>query len=106
MANDFTTYQLTASTMFNDNHHCLLRVMRCFKLKLLTQYIQKIMIEVSLDATKIQAVHSCQRLRQFNRLFNFNPKALGLNGEQKPVFKYETNSLIENFPAYYMPQEF
>ena len=68
--------------------------------------MQKIVIEVALDAQKIQALTACQRLREVNRYFNFDPKVLGLNGEPPAVFKYETNSLIENFPANYLPDEF
>lgn len=64
------------------------------------------MNEICLDAQKIQVLTSCNRLRHFNRYFNFNPSDLGLNGEPPFVFKYETHQLIENFPSHYYPTQF
>lgn len=78
--------------------------MRSFKVKLLVKFVHAISTEVYLDAQKVQALQACQRLRYFNRYFNFEPKKLGLSGEQPVVLKLETSGMLENFPANYAPE--
>jgi hypothetical protein len=53
----------------------------------------------------VQALQSCSRLRLFNRYFKFDPKSIGIAGDQITVFKHETSTLIENFPYNYLPDE-
>jgi hypothetical protein len=82
------------------------RIMRCFRVKLINRFVQNTQIEVYLDAQKVQALQACQRLRQYNRMFDFNPKDLGLPVEHTELFKYETSALLENFPYNYLPMQF
>ena len=51
-------------------------------------------------------MHSCQRLRQFNRYFDFEPQKLGMTDTTQMVLKYETHPMLENFPFNYLPDEF
>lgn len=63
----------------------------------------------------MQALQVCQRLRTFSHYFSFDPSAFGMTviqrgkpGEPRKedyqIFKYETNSMIENFTYPYMPE--
>lgn len=106
IAKEFSSYQTTVVTALPYSAYAVLRVMRNYKLKLLTRFVQATLTEVYLDAQKVQAVHSCQRLRMFNRYFSFDPKKLGMSDEAQVVFKYETSPLIENFPSNYLPEQF
>jgi len=54
----------------------------------------------------VQVLLACQKLRYFNRYFSFEPKKLGLSGEQSVVLKFETSGMLENFPANYAPEHF
>ena len=92
------------------------RIMRSFKVKQLVRYCEQVMLSVHLDAQKVQAIQTCQRLRTFSQYFTFAPARFGMTVIQKgkpgeprkddyQVFKYETNKLIENFTYPYMPPE-
>jgi hypothetical protein len=78
--------------------NCISRVMRCFRVKLLTKFVQNLQTEVYLNAQKIQALHSCQRLRVYNRYFAYDTKILG-----EPLFIYETSKFLENIPFNFLP---
>lgn len=52
---------------------CVQRIMRSFKVKQLVKYCESIILEAHLDAQKVQAVQTCQRLRTFSTYFSFDP---------------------------------
>ena len=87
--------------------------MRSFKVKQLTKYCQNIMLEVHLDAQKVQAVQVCQRLRDLSHYFDFDMAKVGMaagpskgdDAETCQVFQYETSEMTENFTNAYMPTE-
>ncbi len=53
----------------------------------------------------MQALHTCARLRYFNRFFKLDAEALGITGEPLAVFKFETSNLIENIPFNYLTED-
>lgn len=53
IAKEFSNYQTTTITAFPLQTYCVLRVMRCFKVKLLTKFVTNLITEVCLDAQKI-----------------------------------------------------
>ena len=90
--------------------------MRTFKLKLLHRQVQSILLELYLDAQKVQALQAAARLRHFSRYFHFDPEKLEGNGNSgmKPpkgskatvkinpqIFMNESNKLLENIPKAY-----
>jgi hypothetical protein len=58
MSKQYSSYQLSVNTKFNEAPMCTMRIMRTFKLKLLHRQIQGINMEIYLDATKVQALQT------------------------------------------------
>lgn len=86
---------------------CSLRVLRGYKVKLVHSYCKEVLKEAYHDAMKVQALHTCQKLRHMSQVFSIDDATAGMthgSTEKPQLFKYETHEFIENFFAAYNPQ--
>lgn len=83
--------------------------MRAYKVRLLHIYCQEVMRDAYFDCLKIQAISTCQKLRQMSQVFQIDESVVGVmnyphNREEAQIFKYETNEFFENFYCAYNPE--
>jgi len=53
IAKDFSNYQTTVVQAMPHDDYCILRVARCYKVKLLARFVMSTLAEVYLDANKV-----------------------------------------------------
>lgn len=59
LVKEFSQYQTSVVQAMPHNDYGIVRVMRCYKVKLLTRLVSNALNEIYLDSNKIKAVQSC-----------------------------------------------
>ena len=99
---------LQSTTVLHRKPETCLRIMRAYKVRLLHGYCTEILRDAYFEATKIQAISTCQRLRTMSLVFQIDESVVGAlnlpkNREQAQIFGYEDNDFYENFFFNYNP---
>jgi hypothetical protein len=102
--------QLQAAAAQHRKPETCLRIMRAYKFKLLHAYCAEVLRDVYHDSMKIQALQTCQKLRDLSHIFSIDESVVGrLNmpnnkeSAEVNIFKYEDSDFYENFTLHYNP---
>lgn len=90
-----------------------LRALRSFKVSLFNQYCNQVLEQVYADSLKYNMLAQCQKLRNINQYFQFNPVTMNIttnengNGNSNSQFAFsqlfdlESSDLMENGSYWY-----
>ena len=99
MVKDFQTYLSQVQAQFPTSTQAVQRVMRSFRVKLVHQFVTKVVEENCLRAQKVQLLQACERLRHFSHFFSADE-----NADDGQILKPETSSFVEFQSYHYQPR--
>ena len=73
----FSTHLQPVAGQHRKVESCL-RIMRAYKVRLLHIYCFEVMRDAYFDCLKIQAISTCQRLRQMSQVFSIDESVVGV----------------------------